>query len=126
MQLSRFVICCWLQVTKYVEALIDCTKHISFRGVPRNLKEGPQFKAMPAGPDIFRKYISQWKYYFHCAKRTGSLKIITSVFRPKSREQQKKVFVFYTCSISPLHHENFVHLSAEGAPPLDTPLPLEH
>ena len=43
-------------------------------------KGGLQFKAMPAGLDIFslRK------------KRTGSLNAITSVFRPKSSEMQKR------------------------------------
>ena len=72
---------------------------------------GVQFKAMPAEPDIFslRK------------RKTGSLKVITSVFRPKSGEKQKKSLrpqiVFYTYSISPLHHKSFVHLSAGGRGP---------
>ena len=73
-----------------------------YRGVPRNLKEvGAQFKAMPAGPHIF----------LLCKRRTGFLKVITSVleqnkghhvrrcliFCPKSNEKQKKVFTPPDC-----------------------------
>ena len=58
---------------------------------------------MPAGPDEFllRK------------RRRGSLKVITSVFRPKSSEERKiKV---------PLHHQSFVHLSAGGRAAIAAP-----
>ena len=82
---------------------------------------------MPAGPDIFSLR----------ERRTGSLKVITFVFRPKSSEEQKnvitsadvqfsaqgqvkskkKVFTPSDCffiRIPRLHHESFLHLSAGG------------
>ena len=46
------------------------------------MKGGGQFKAIPAGPDIFALRKS----------RTDFLKVIMFVFRPKSSEEQKKFF----------------------------------
>ena len=67
------------------------------------------------------KPFQQGRIYFHGAKggQVNSLKTITSVFRPKSSEEQKKVLTPSGCplyvaySLPPLHHESFVHLPAK-------------
>ena len=77
-----------------------------------------------AYPGIYKgvgylKPFQQGRIYFYCAKgkQVHSLAGITSVFRPKSSEEQTKrssrpQIVHYTHSLSLLHYESFVHLSA--------------